>query len=283
MIHFTSTDHKAVISTFKTDNFVRGKGVWIFNESLLFNQDFCKNMSDFIKNYYNELIEDQIFTNQEIWDLLKIGIRDECISFSRNSKRKLLLQDNIDNELFDLSSDLASSPNDIDLINKLALLSSKKELLELERSNGAIKRAKLVNIQEGERNSALFLSLEQTKQSQQIIREVYDRDGQIVNTPGGILSEISSFYKSLMNVDLSNDDTNLDHNMFLDNFLEGTDYPILSEEEKLSLESPISINELSSALKLLNSDSSPGCDGLSSAFYSSFWNELKSPLLKIIH
>ena len=71
-----------------------------------------------------------------------------------------------------------------------------------------------------------------------------------------------------------------DQDVILNTFLEDTDIPTLQEEDKILLDSPISIGELHIALKLLNIDSSPGCDGLSPIFYLSFWNELKTPLFE---
>ena len=81
-----------------------------------------------------------------------------------------------------------------------------------------------------------------------------------------------------MNENTSDNDPAIDGEDFLNTFLEGSEYPILGEVDKLKLDSPFIMSELDEALKSLNFDSSPGSDGLSPIFYSTFWNILKDPL-----
>ena len=63
--------------------FPRGGGSWSLNESLLDNVLFVENMNNFIKSQYDELKDENIYDDCMIWDLLKVGIRDNCVSFSR--------------------------------------------------------------------------------------------------------------------------------------------------------------------------------------------------------
>lgn len=278
MIHFSGTDHKAIVATFKTDNFPRGRGLWKFNESMLEDNSFIDTMSAFITHFHEDLTEDLTLSKGEIWDLLKIGIRDKCVAFARDKKIESWENISLDQQIHDLSSELSSDPDNIETINKLALLSRKKEILELSVSNGALRRSKVKHIFEGEKNSSFFLGLERSRQSQQIIKEVFDKENKIVNSPSKILIELSSFYKELMNEEESGNGIDIDHDDFLNTFLEGSDYPTLAEADKVNLDSPIILSELDGALKSLNFDSSPGSDGLSPIFYSSFWEILKIPL-----
>ena len=84
------------------------------------------------------MTDDPELSKGEVWELLKIGIRDECIAFSRDKKRRNVHIVNINDQLHNLSIQVASSPNNIELINKLASLTSKKEIFELSESNGAL-------------------------------------------------------------------------------------------------------------------------------------------------
>ena len=84
MVHFAATDHKAVIATFKIDDFPRARGFWKFPESLLNDDSFVNHMSLFITKHLRDLTEDNTLGHGNIWDLLKIGIRDECLAFSKN-------------------------------------------------------------------------------------------------------------------------------------------------------------------------------------------------------
>ena len=280
MVHFAATDHKAVIATFIVDDFPRGRNFWKFPEQLLDDGTFVNHMSIFITKHLRELSEDVTLGQGNIWDLLKIGIRDECLAFSRNKYINSWDNDNLDEQINDLSLDLSAQPDNPDIMNKLALLCRKKEILELSISNGALKRAKVRQVFEGEKNSPFFLGIEQSRQSNQIIRELYDKESNIVNSPGKILSELSSFYKVLMNEDLINQGQVVDQEEVLNSFLEDTECPSISENDKIKLDCPISLTELDKALKSLNFDSSPGGDGLSPIFYSTFWNLLRTPLFK---
>ena len=55
----------------------------------------------------------------------------------------------------------------------------------------------------------------------------------------------------------------------------------LSLEQRDSCEGPLSLTELSNALKSLNLNRSPGLDGLTVEFYLHFWNVLAALLLRV--
>ena len=74
MRHFSSTDHKAVISHFKLDSYPRGQGIFHFNDTLLDSDEFMHIMSTFIHDHYTSLKDEEAYSKNEIWDLLKIGI-----------------------------------------------------------------------------------------------------------------------------------------------------------------------------------------------------------------
>ena len=56
----------------------------------------------------------------------------------------------------------------------------------------------------------------------------------------------------------------------------------MSREEREKLKSPLSTEELFSALKDLKKDKSPGDDTLTKEFFVYFWNELKDLYIKCI-
>ena len=88
MLHFSSTDHKAVTSHFKLDDYPRGKGLWQFSDLLLDDDEFIASMNNFITKHYIFLKHEEEYSNNDIWDLLKIGIRDESMALSRNKKNQ---------------------------------------------------------------------------------------------------------------------------------------------------------------------------------------------------
>jgi hypothetical protein len=54
----------------------------------------------------------------------------------------------------------------------------------------------------------------------------------------------------------------------------------LTDEEKIQLDSELTIGELDNALKECNMKSAPGLDGISNFFRKELWAYLRHPLLK---
>ena len=64
----------------------------------------------------------------------------------------------------------------------------------------------------------------------------------------------------------------------IEEYLNGIEHPVLGEEERDICESPITLEELNAAVKSINTNSAPGCDGLTAEFYKFFWSRLRAPL-----
>ena len=277
MSHFSSTDHKAVTTFFNIENFPRGPGTWYFNDSLLDEDDYDLKM----KNHLTDellLLSQQHEKKSIIYDLLKISVRDFSKAFSRGKRINMSDSTLWDSQIKDLNDKLIASPNDMDTINTLRKLITKKEVYELAKSKGAQKRARAKNIENGEKNTKLFLNLEKSRQAKKIIRSIRGKHGKIVHKPNEILSELRNFSKNLM--------TATDNNNFeevytkLKNFMGDISHPVLSDADRDFLEAPVTLEECKSALKELNFDSSPGQDGLTPSFYLHFWEYIKTPFFE---
>ena len=274
---FSFTDHKAVTSIFNIEDFPRGPGKWYFNDLLLDDSEYDLFMKKHLNDYYLTLLA-QNYSQNEIYDLLKISIRDESKAFSRNKKANLIEQATWDTKIQELNKKLIANPDDKDSLSSLRNMINKKEIFEIAQAKGAIKRSRAKFIESGEKNTKYFLNLEKSRQSKKIIRAVKCKNGQILIKPNEILSELRTFSKDLMTA-TDNDDFN-DVYSKLETFMGDIPHPILSESDKQFLEAPLTIEEFESALKGLNSDSSPGEDGLTPAFYSHFWKYLKKPFFE---
>ena len=274
---FSFTDHKAVTSIFNIEDFPRGPGKWYFNDLLLDDSEYDLFMKKHLNDYYLTLLA-QNYSQNEIYDLLKISIRDESKAFSRNKKANLIEQATWDTKIQELNKKLIANPDDKDSLSSLRNMINKKEIFEIAQAKGAIKRSRAKFIESGEKNTKYFLNLEKSRQSKKIIRAVKCKNGQILIKPNEILSELRTFSKDLMTT-TDNDDFN-DVYSKLETFMGDIPHPILSESDKQFLEAPLTIEEFESALKGLNSDSSPGEDGLTPAFYSHFWKYLKKPFFE---
>ena len=276
MAQFSSSDHKLVSAFFQLDTYPTGPGRWIFNDSLLDIDSFLEHMKHFIKKFAKKIKKSPLFDKRLSWDLLKIGIRDECISFSREKRINSNIDD-IDIDLRQINKDLILNPDSETLILKLRNITLQKELLEISQAKGALKRSRAFFIHESERNKSFFLGLERSRQENMIIRSIYNANDELIEDPSKITENISAFYKKLLNSDtpILNIDSCIEElNTFNNNFV----HPTLNNEEKLSLETPLDIKELDMAIKSLNRESSPGIDGLTPIFYLHFWDLLRQPL-----
>ena len=277
----SSTDHKQVIATFNFEDFLRGPGRWALNESLLDNDIFVESMNVFINVHYNELKRENIYDDCMLWDLLKVGIMDNCVLFSKQKKIEDFNTCNIDFQIKEINEFLIANPSDKRFINELFKLTSTKEIRELAEARGALKRSKVKVIQESEKNTKYFLGMEASIQSKKIVREVYNQDMVVINDPSKITIELKKFYSELLSA--PEVDENYDSSLFIHAFLGEEEHPILTNEEKIDLDTPLSLLELERSLKSLNKESAPGSDGLSPLFYLKFWDSLKTPLFKSIN
>ena len=275
MAHFSSSDHKIVCAYFQIDNYLRGPSRWALNESLLDDDNFIDHMTHFIIDYNKELNMNPHFDKRLSWDLLKIGIRDECASFSRNKRLNSKLSD-FNSDIKRINDELTYEPHSVILLDLLRKTTIQKEIYEIAEAKGALKRSRAQHIADSERNTPFFLGLERSRQENMIIRSIYNNNNELIENPDLVLESISAFYQDLLNETTPN--SNIDSINNLDKFMDTINHPILNNVEMESLEAPLNINELKYALKQLNRDSAPGIDGLTPAFYIHFWDILKEPL-----
>ena len=281
MNHFVSTDHKAVVADLNIDSYPRGRSLWKFNDSLLLDASFIEIMSSFINNHYDHLLNMNCFSADMIWDLIKIGIRDECTAFVRN-KNVADWSNDLDLNIKNTSSLLASDPTNKTALKDLINFNKSKEIKDLAKARGALKRSRLRYIAEAESNTRYFLNLEQSTQSNTIIKELYNNNNILITSPIDITHQLQLFYTNLMN-EPNRNDLDKGSEACLDAFLLDTQHPILNNEEQAYLDTNITINELFLALKSLNKDSSPGSDGLTPLFYLTFWMMVKTPLFESLN
>ena len=93
--------------------------------------------------------------------------------------------------------------------------------------------------------------------------------------PNEILQEQVGFYADLYSCKCKEDSYTELQKLFLNN----RSIPKLDMEAKQLCNEPLSLLEISNALKEMALDKSPGPDGPTTNFYKCFWDDLKQPLL----
>ena len=167
---------------------------------------------------------------------------------------------------------LSGSADTLDTIDGI-----KRELEQIQylKTNGAILRSELSNIEYGERNNSYFLSLEKKNAVKKIISALKLDNDCIIYDKQEIQNELGKYYSGLYS-----DDTNLNDKNFSDFIQEG---PTLNEFEQSVCEGEITEAECLAALKTFKNSKTPGIDGLPAEFYKFFGTDIKVARLKSIN
>ena len=271
-LNVPNTDHKAVLIELNETNFVRGPGYWHFNNSYLKDAEFVEQMNRFLEDIVGPEQLGIVTSSVEKWELCKIEIREFCISYGKQKackKKNKVLQ--INSEIKDIEKKLIIDPSNEDLQRKIFTLKQKLELMHLEKARGAQTRARVKWIEEGEKNTKFFCSLEKSKRNKNTITRLKKPSGETITDQGSILQEQVQFYKKLYSQETESNNIPQDVEIFLNNI----DCPRLNNMDANSCEGLITITEASEALYKMKNGASPGRDGITTEFMKFFWSRLR--------
>lgn len=124
-------------------------------------------------------------------------------------------------------------------------------------------REKAQFLEEGERSTRYFYSLEKSRRADQTIRILTKENLDTVSGPQDLLKETYYFYKTLYTAQPCDEDA---RNQFLNAAI-----PKLPDNARNSCEGLITEEEPLKAVRSMESNKSPGVDGLTTHFYKHFW------------
>lgn len=257
------SDHSVVVYELKFNSFVRGKGLWKFNNNLLHDKIYVEKVKKLIvsvKDQYNNSIDESAFL-----DILLMEIRGITISYSSYRKRE---NDKIEKQLI---SDINELENSTDF--DFSLLEEKQATLETlrkEKLRGHFIRSRAKWIDEGEKPTKYFCHLESRNFLNKIIKKVFVSEEKILYKQSEIMEEVKSFYEKLF----KNSDSEL-VDIDIQSVVQPLDIPKLDNITADFLDRDISEREILNVLKGMKNNKSPGSDGFSAEFYKFFCNDLK--------
>lgn len=273
------TDHSIVMLSLKFQEYHRGKGLWKFNNSLLYDKEFVAKIKKTISKtklqyclpvynieYISDIPDDEInflINDQLFLEVLLMEIRGESISHSAFVKKS---RNNKEKDLMAQIQGLEEKESEID-ISHIEELHKELETIRLEKLKGAMIRSKVKWIDEGEKPTEYFCNLEKRNYTSKIIQRIETEDGETITKQEEILEGICEFYETLYQ-SKTEDTQEWEYDKVFDNTRK------LSVEEKMSLEGDISYKEAVSTLKNLNNNTSPGSDGYTTEFFKFFWRDL---------
>ena len=283
------SDHSIICLYINTNQMNNTKKTyWKFNNSLLKDKPFIektkKIILDTIKQYalpvYNleniETINNQdiIFSidDQLFYDTLLMEIRGSTISYASYKKKK---QEKEEQDLITKIDNLESN-NNLDHITMLELENMKLRLEEIReyKLKGMMLRSKLNWLQHGEKPSRYFCKLENRNFISKRMCFLEKEDGSIVYDQDEMLEETMNFYKNLYSCRET-------ENMNFDDLMQGSTK--LNENEKASIEGPITYEEAVTALKHMKNNKSPGNTGFTIEFFKFFFKDIGQFLVRAIN
>ena len=266
------TDHSCIMLTLNLNDYQRGPGTWKLNNLLLANENYKQGVKKTIikaKNNASNLPSD------EKWDFIK----SEIIDFSQKFSKQVSKQDqehirHLNKSLKVLHYDILANNNESktnQIIEAIKCIELEIESKEDLRIKSQIFRTKLRNFNDFEKCTKSFFNLEKRNYFSKNMKAVKNKDGHIIKEQHKILQEQQRFYRDLYT---SNDKT-------IFNLTPKTDETLVTKEQYITLDQPISTEELHKALLSMKDNKCPGSDGLGKEFYVTFFDDLKESLVEL--
>lgn len=250
--------HHCVISlSIRGDGFKPIPNVqWKFNSSLLEQEEFCNE----VKNLVKESVDLDLSPLMK-WEWFKFKIREIAINASKLiSRQKKQKQQSLIREISNLchKTDLA-----LDQQVKLQKLQNQLDNLYLEKAKGAFIRSRARWIEEGEKNTSYFFSLEKHRQTKRKIHKLLINNT-VIDHQNQVNEEIRTFFNNLYKSKFSTEDCNLLFDKF--RVFEKK----IDESFVQHMEDDLKMEELDIAINRMSKGKSPGLDGLTVEFYIFF-------------
>ena len=257
----------------KTNESIRGKGLWKFNNSLLQDDNFKTKVVEIILKTLQELSQTNMSPHL-IWEILKYELRKFCIKFSierSKIKKSLKLKHEKAVQEYETNPTCSTVSSETYEDSKYWL-----ENWHHEQIKGVIMRSKSEWYEKGEKSTKYFLNLEKRNSTKNTIRKLFVVNSQNEEIESEnesiILDHAHAFYQNLFQRKRTKSLNSC--SKFLDNI----NMPVISEAQRIFCEKEITLEQLTESLESMQSGKSPGNDGLTIEFYKAFWKELQIPL-----
>jgi hypothetical protein len=263
-----------------TNNISRGPSFWKLNTSLMKRPGFFKIVQKLITEFQSS--RDRYHDLCTWWKMLKLAIQLRLKEYSKQQsvrwKRTVLT---MESELLQVNKKLASRPDDAVLLDRrirldLILADYYEDIYEAVRVNSGLRYQV-----ERERPTKYFTALVKKRAEKSALTLlVVKRNGDEVTLSiiEEILEEAPSFYAFLYSDKLSRT-----QKARASDYLKQNCQRKLIEQERLTCDEPIKLEELDAATKKLPSGKAPGIDGLPAEFFRQFLDMLRIDFLDVLN
>ena len=267
------SDHfHAVLVERKNEQLKRGKGYWIFNSTLLKDENYKTEIEKLWNNWRSQK---HCFSSvSQWWEKGKKHVRDFTKVYTRATTKKLnKRKTSLEKRLRNIYKKIHRRPELQTMANNLR---SELFKIELHIAQGAKIRSRIRLELEGERCTKFFFQqIEKHKNSKQDMLSINRiSDGKLLTSQNDILNEVKTFYANLYSNKQNQNvcgriSTTLNKTLKQDEMLRKISKTV-SRENKQHCEQPFNTNEIKRAISTLENNKSPGNDGLTAEFYKTF-------------
>ena len=178
--------------------------------------------------------------------------------------------------ILDIDRQNASSPNPV-LATKRLQLQTEFNLLSTSKAEHLLQRTRATYYEHGDRASRLLASQLRHQHASHFISQIYDSSQKLTADPANINLEFSLFYSNLYKSEPPPD------TLVMESFLNNLEIPTVSRESAENLDRPLSVQEITLCISLMQNDKSPGPDGFSAEFFKKFAVQLAPLLLDVFN
>ena len=211
---------------------------------------------------------------QDWWGFLKVSIKEESISFSRQKRRQLCRgRVFLTNKLISLRQRLVNGGNFV--VDSIQDIECCLKVIYTKGIEGILVRSRAEWLEEGERPTRYFFQLYSSNAQRSKISSIHNSSGVVVSSQDEIEQAHVDFYSSLFSEEPVD--------MVFQDYLLSSLSRQLSPHQSSLCEGTMTIDEISFAVKSMNTNKSPGPDGLTVEFYRKFWDMLAPHLVLVFN
>ena len=211
-----------------------------------------------------------------LWESLKAYLRGQIISYSAhlNKSRKAKLQE-FSTNITKLDQQLATCPSP-SLLKQRVDIQTEFDLITTSDAERLHLRSCSTYYGHGDKASRLLAHQLRRQAASYIIPQIKDSSGTLHRDPTTINSVFHSFYSSLYGSESPSGTTEM--NLFLDSL----NFPVINSYPVKELDSPLTVEEITLAMRSMQNNKAPGLGGLLVEFLKRFQDKL-SPLLHAVY